>query len=441
MNSRLRFLLAPIRFLRCRPRTSLVVGMVLSAALALNLWAWYHYRAAEQALRDDSMDEARQHVAQCLRVWRLSSTVHLLAAYIERLSGHYLEAEQHLKECERLNGGATEATQLEQLLIRAQSGKLSEVEAGLWQYAEQGHPERAHILEALALGRIGESRMGMALACLDKLVECDPLSARALHWRGWVHKQIKSFSQAEADYRRAVELAPARWGTRLNLVRLLLDESRTQEARPHLEELMRSRPEEPNVRVAQARCLQQEGKGEEAIAVLDQILSSHPHHAEALNVRCQLTCQWEPPATAETWLRRALRERSLALDPGILYLFQECLKKQGKAREAEQAMNQFKTIIADTHRLEQLGNEGLSRMAHNPDLLAEFGSLLLRLGDEKKGLSFLYRALDEDPSHRPAHEALLHYFESRDEKDKAAKHRDYLRRLQSLSAPDLSRTR
>ena len=110
-----------IRFSRRRFKTVLASGVFLCAAVlaAVNLWAWRHYRAAEEAFREDQMQEVRYHISSCLRVWHRAPATHFLAARIERVSGHYAKAEQHLKECVRLQRGASEATQLEEVLLRA----------------------------------------------------------------------------------------------------------------------------------------------------------------------------------------------------------------------------------------------------------------------------------------------------------------------------------
>ena len=49
--------------------------------------------------------------------------LHLLAARAARLTADFEGAEAHLKRCLKLQQGATEATQLEFLLMRAQTGE------------------------------------------------------------------------------------------------------------------------------------------------------------------------------------------------------------------------------------------------------------------------------------------------------------------------------
>src|SRR5262249_16689153 len=85
------------------------------------LWAWHHYRLAEQAVERRAFHEARTHLQACLQAWPNSAEVQLLAARTARRAGAYDEAEQHLKECQRL-GWLSEDLHLERDLIRAQRG-------------------------------------------------------------------------------------------------------------------------------------------------------------------------------------------------------------------------------------------------------------------------------------------------------------------------------
>jgi tetratricopeptide (TPR) repeat protein len=167
------YLTLPYRTLRRRPLTMLlIVFLFVAAGLAgVNLWAWHHFRAAEQALRqEDDVDGARHHISQCLRVWQGAET-QFLAARIERLSGNFAEAEQHLNECIRRQHGLTEATEVETLLMRAQRENLHEVEAVLWKCLDADHAESLWIAQTLAQIYLRDSRLSSALRCLDRWLE------------------------------------------------------------------------------------------------------------------------------------------------------------------------------------------------------------------------------------------------------------------------------
>jgi tetratricopeptide (TPR) repeat protein len=419
----------PFRFLRRHPGVALLSVLLLIAALVglVNGWALQQFRAAEQALHDDQMDPARYHISECLRVWQHGPATHFLAARIERISGRYPEAEQHLRECVRLQHEVSEATQLEEILIRAQSGDLAEVEAGLWKLIETDHPESPQILETLARIYVREGRFAAAQACLDRWVKREPQSARAWHWRGWVHEQSRNPVRAMLDYQQALELEPGRWGARLRLTGLLLEWNNLNQARGNIQELERTHPDDPGVQAALARYQELNGEGEQAIRLLDQVLQTHPDYFEALLLRGQLANQQQQPAEGEVYLRRALRLHPANV--GVLYALFQCLEQQGKESESAKIYNRYKEAQADARRLAQLVNPNKGQLPEDANVLSEVGALCLRLDEEKAGLSWLYRALRADPNHKPTHEILLRYYESKGDTQHAEEHRRRLAQL------------
>lgn len=422
----LRWIGLPFRFLRRHAWASvltIVLGILLLFVL-VNVWAWQQYRAAEQALGDEQLEQARSHILKCLRIWGHSSASHFLAARIERLSGHYPQAEQQLHECVRLRHGPTEATQLEQALLRAQAGDLAEVEMELWKQVEANRPESLLILETLASVYIRDGRKAAALACLDRWIERDPQSARAWHWRGWVNEDSKNPVRAMLDYEHALELQPGRWGARMRLTGLLLEWNNLRRASAHLEDLQRGHPDDLGVQTLLARYREMEGEEEEAIRLLDQVLAKRPNYFEALLLRGRMACQQQHPEEGEKFLRRALRLRPT--HAGVLYALYQCLEQQGNESEAGTVYTRYKQFEADSRRLTDLLNPQKGPLPDNPDVLAEVGALCLRLGEEKSGLMWLYQALKINSNHKPTHEILLRYYEAQGNTAEAERHRQYL---------------
>jgi tetratricopeptide (TPR) repeat protein len=424
-----RYALLPIRLVCRRPWLSLAL-IVLNAALVAggaNLWAWYHYRKAEAGLRIDDLDKARTHVDACLRVWRWSAATHFLAARIERVSGHYPQAEEHLRECVRLQHGASEQTQLEEVLVRAQAGELSEVELGLWKCVQEHHPESARILETLSRIYMRDSRLGAALATLSKWLELEPQAARAWHWRGWVREHQQQPEGAIPDYEKALEIEPDRWGVRLRLANLLLIRNSPDEAAPHLEELLRTHGDDPDVQALQAHASLLQGKTEEGLQLLDRVLQNHEHDFEALYWRGSAATQLGRHDEAEKFYKRALEERPM--DLRALDAYYHSLENQGKEKEAAAALARHDEVEKKSMRLMQLSQQQLERDPHNSDLLAEVGELALDLGDEKTGVQWLHRAIEANQTHKRSYEIMVRYYESKGKKEEAGNVRRHYSRL------------
>jgi Tfp pilus assembly protein PilF len=424
--SRLRRLWAA---LRRRPRSSAAAVVLLAAATFGGAAAWsdYQFRAAGRALRRGEHAEALAHARLGLRVRPGSAEGHRLAARAERQAGNLAEADRELRECVRLQKGATEATQLEWLLLRAQRGEVDEVAAGLWYAAEHDHPDTAAILEALARGYMHQFRLGPALACLDRWLEREPDCARALDWRGWVRERLEQREAARQDYRRALELEPGRSEVRLRLAVILLDENKPAEAAPHLERLRGELPGRTGVLTSLAHCRAMLSDFAEARRLTDEVLAGHPDDAEALLERGRLDLEEGRPADAEAALRHALEASPYRL-PIRYALWQSLQRQPGSEKEAAEAKASHDALKADLDRLTALlGAEGV-KSREDPDRAAEVGSLLLRTGEERLGLDWLGAALRLDPRSAPAHEALAAYYEKKGEADRAEEHRRAARR-------------
>jgi tetratricopeptide (TPR) repeat protein len=401
---------------------AVAVGVFLAAAAAVHLWALYQFRAAERALREDRLDDAGRHIRQCLTVWSRGAATQLLAARVERAGDHFTQAEEHLQEATRLQGGPSEATQLEWVLARAQYGEVDAVGSGLMGCVERGHAESGRMLEALARGFMRQMRWVEANACLNRWIALEPDAARAWHLRGFVQEHLDHAGEAWADYHKAVELAPWRWETRLRLGEMALLVSDPVEAEKQLGPLAQSHADRPSVMVAWAHCLTLRGKLDEARTVLDPLLAAHPDEVAALVERGRLECAAGRPADGEAFLRRALALRPFeiaVLNPLVL-----CLKElPGHQAEAAELLARRKQAEADRDKLQRLLQAPPGSSSSKPARAAEVGRLLLQLGEDEAALDWLQQAVGMDPGHRPAHESLARYYEAHHDAEKAALHR------------------
>ncbi len=411
--------------IRRHPRASAAAGALLliaATACGVSAWADYQFRAAERALRDEHYAEALRHARLGLRVRPGSAEGHLLAARIERQGSNFVEAERELQECVRLQQGATAATQLEWLLLRAQRGEVDEVAAGLWYCVDNDDPEAGSILEALARIYMHQFRLGPALACLDRWLGREPDCVRALDWRGWVHEQLEQRQPAREDYRRALELAPGRSELRLRFAELLLDDVKPDEAAEHFERLRRELPGRPEVVTGLARCRALKGDFPEAHRLIAEVLAAHPDDAEALLARARLDLEEGRPGDAEAALRHALEVNPYYL-PARYSLWQSLQRQPDRAAETAEAKARHDALKEDLARLTVLlGPEG-AKSRGDPERASEVGALLLRTGQERMGLDWLKAALKLDPRCARAHELLAAYYEKNGAAEKAEEHR------------------
>lgn len=384
-----------------------------------DLWARFHLWQAQRALAQGDLPRARASLEVCLRVRPNSAAFHCLAAQVARRRGAYDEAEWHLGECRRLQGPA-EAIDLEGALLCAQRGDLARVESRLWAAIRKDHPETPLILEALTKGYAQTYRMPQALNCVQGWLERQPDNVQAVCWRGLIWERLYHFQEALEDYRRVVDLDPEEDQARVHLAERLLEAGQAAEALEHFQRVAQRQPENAAAHLGVARSQIDLGRYEEARHGLDDLLSERPEDGLVLIERGKVALLTNEPAEAETWLRKALAV--LPYERSANYYLYQCLERLGRPKEAERYLAEAERIATDMERLVQ-ATQKMTTASPDPSLCCEVGKILLRNGQAEQGLRWLGNALQEDPRHQPAHQALADYYERTGNAALAARHR------------------
>lgn len=403
----------------------LVASALLVAGLAaVEGWAAWQEHLARKALADDRMDEARRHIESALQVPGRRISTLLVAARVRRLRGGYSDAEQYLLRCGQLDD-TNEAVRLEWLLLRCQQGEVDELAPQLLTMVRQHHPDSPVILETLASMYLRQTRYLEALVALNLWLELSPDSIRALDWRGWVNVQLDHREQAILDYERLLEMQPQREDIRFRLAQTLIEKTRHDDAAPHLERLLREQPDNAEVAAALASCRVHQDRIEEAQALLDAVLKDHPDNFDALFQRGKLELFVGNPTAAEVWLRKALHVKPH--DREARYNLYRCLQAQpGRQQEAERELAGWEQEGKKQDRLTNLLRKELAAHPNDADLACEAGELFLGIGEDQRGLYWLYRAATINPRHLPTRKALLSYYERTNQPDKAEEQRRLL---------------
>jgi tetratricopeptide (TPR) repeat protein len=414
--------------------TALIVAILVLAGafVGLPVYALRQWHAAQAAVKAGRPEEAQSSLDLCLFVWPRSVPVHLLAARAARLRGDFGGAEAHLNQCLKLRPGATEAIQLEFLLMRVQRGEEDEVVSELLLYVEDNSPEAPVILETLARAYMYNLRYGPAFTCLSQWIAVAPDSAEPLRWRGWVLERLNDPEGAMKDYKRALELGPDLASVRLRLAEMYLDRSNPSEAQAHLERLQGQTPDRPEVQARIGQCRFLQGDHEEARRLLEAAVEQLPNDPLVLIHLAKLDLQGNRPAKAEQWLRRALKVDPT--DTEAEFTLVASLQSQGRWDEAKTVLEQYQKDTAMLKRVARVLQQEAEKPSADPDALSEMGSLFLRT-NPRVGLYWLHRALERDRGHQPTHKVLAEYYESKGDQEKAALHRHQLKPDSKAAAP------
>jgi tetratricopeptide (TPR) repeat protein len=422
MIVRCRNLIRALSRRRRRLLSALLALLLLAAAVCASgphLRAWYHYESGQNALERRAFDEAREHAAICLQVWPNGARSRLLAARAARRAGLLEEARQHLEACPS-SADILEDRQLERILLRAQRGGLADVEKLLLEEVELEHPQSPAILEVLTWEWMRTFQLGEALQALEVWRQRRPRDPEPLVRHGWVSEHLLRKTEAVDDYRQALVLDPNRDPVRLRLAEILVSLHRSGEAAEQFEYLVRKRPDDPTVVLGLARCRFHQARLGEAEKLLDDLLARHPNMASALGERGRLALAQRQLDQAEAWLRRAVT--ALPHDKELVYNLVQCLERQDKHAESQKYETRLRQMEEDAGRMGGLIEKVLQTPKSAP-LRHEIGVIFLRNGFEEDGLRWLRTALEQDPSYRPAHQALAEHYQRMGQLDLANRHR------------------
>jgi predicted Zn-dependent protease len=392
---------------RVRRLIVLLIAVSLLGLAAPPAWAWYHLRAGRADLNRYHPEEARDHLAAAQSFWPGRPGVHLLAARAARQAGDFTAADGHLRSAYRAAGGPTAEGAFEWALLQAAAGNVGEVDQYLQEQAGEDPARAALVWEAVAEGYLRVYRTLDAMATLDHWLKIEPDNVRALELRGMTFVTGKGVTRGTEDFRRVLELDPSRDQTRWRLAQCLIDLGGYEEALPHLEQLARERPDDPDVLARLARCQNMLNRGPEARQLLDGVLTRHPDNAAALRTRGQFALADRDPAAAEQWLRQAVA--AAPSDYQTHWLLFQALQQSGQTEAAKAQLKVAEGVKDQIERLGELQSRKLAERPLDPALHYEMGVLFLRTGYPAEGEAWLKSALELDPNYAPAHAALAEH--------------------------------
>lgn len=397
------------------------LGLVLAGR---NLWAnWHERKGRQQAARYD-FDAAFYHFEQSLRIWNGNPAVHIEAARAARRARKFDKVEEHLKMSQKLQGTSAEQ-QLERLLLEAQTGDLASAEGKLKEYINPDRPdvpEAPLVWEALADSYLRVNRDNEAETLLDKLLAKEPNNILALYLKGRLLAKTSRGDEAKIVLERVLQLQPNHLEAHNDLSRLLLL-FEPAAALEHIRFLRARQPRDSSLKFRHLQCCKALGQTEEAIELLDELLAEAPDDPLLLVERGILASEMSDAVGAEKWLRKVL-----VLDPNHheanYRLAQALLQQVGKKAEAQALLDRCGRL----KRIGEIVRMGSEKLSKSAALLHEGGTLLLRVGKEKEGLVWLYRALDVDPYRLETHRVLAGYYEKTGQLEQWAKHQRFLQK-------------
>ncbi len=384
------------------------------------LWIRWERKEVDRALAEYDFVLARERLQTCIKLRPREPELRLVAAEAARRDGDLAFAEEQLNVHRDLVGEATPRETLERALVRAQRGEVHEVLDYLIAALDAHHPESEHILEALALGCIQVYQFNRALFWVQELLQKWPTNAIGKLLRAQTISTQGDRSKAVAIMREVVNEFPKYYKARLSLADTLFKSSIYREAVAEYAILMQQRPREVLPLLGLATCYVRLGALEEARPLMQRLEESFPDNSEVLLECGRFALSESRPADAERLLRHAVE-----LAPNDHEIHRElsvCLDRLGKHSEARQHLERFKQMEADLILLEKT-LAAIAKAPNDPAPRREAGEICLRNGQTAEGLRWLHGVLEILPNDKPTHRILANFYASQRDEERAAQHR------------------
>jgi len=153
--------------------------------------------------------------------------------------------------------------------------------AGLLAAPSLGQPQPGN-WQAEVRARVMAKELGSALAIVERRLAEAPLDLEARGWRARLLAWSGRWSEAEADYRRVLEVAPRDTDILLGLADLLTWQHRFDEALVLIDQAQQQDPRRPGIYNRRGRSLRSLGRFKEAREAFRSALELDPANAEAL---------------------------------------------------------------------------------------------------------------------------------------------------------------
>ncbi len=334
----------------------------------------------------------------------------------------------------RAAGHSSEILKRELILQQAQVGDLKPLEERLGQWLLDGDDLPA-ICDAYVSGCIQQYRIAEALQILDLWQRDFPDDPQPYFLRGRLYEHQYDLELAQAEFTKALEIAPRYAPAAFNLGRILVSRQQLEAALLAYQQSAAILAEPQPALVGIARCQRELGdlagarkSLESALArPLDQLEVAYRHVgersetalAQAPGEMAQLEIEAGNGAAAAEWLERALQ--AYPQDWKLRYTYSTILGRLGRkddaARESQQSEKSRVAMESCDRLFDALGK--------NPaDVEARYhiGCVLLEHLSANQGLVWLNSVFTFDPQHRPTHARLAEYFAAH-----ASDHPDYPR--------------
>jgi tetratricopeptide (TPR) repeat protein len=413
-----------------------------SAGLAiLLLLGWYARNAITVQYLDyrlqaaiGSRDWKRAHrtLAAYPEAAKKTAKWNYLSARVDRRSGLAKPAAQALALARAL-GWKPADIRREEVLLKAQSGGIGEVEERLQEYTLAGADDQQaeEIYEATARGYMSALRIAEAIRCLKYWSEWQTKNALPHLWLGELHLRLENPPAAIAEFQEVLKRDPTHLEGRLKLADVRLAQLEIEKARSLYERCVEQDPDYSPALLGLAECQRRLGHTDEASRLFCDALTlelSDEQQALGLSAIGQIALENGSYSRAAQLTGESLKKNPN--DPAVHLAFASALTSLDRKELAAKHRSIAKAISERHAKLVSVSRQAIQE-PENAELRSEAGLLLLQQGMLAPGAQWLQSALQLDPQHPAAHQGLAQYYRMIGDRPHALQHERIAKQLDS----------
>ena len=254
-------------------------------------------------------------------------------------------------------------------------------------------------LAVAAVPGTAEQLQDEAKQVAEQLRQRFPETAEALHVAAMLHSQLRQTAEAEALWKKCIELDPKHEGHYVNLAAIAMDRGDSQLAADTLEQAIAIGCKSPDVEHHLAIAYMRLGRCEQAEANIQKALASHPKAGEYWLVLGQAQLKQGKTDEAEASLRKAIDLG--AQTPETFFALGNACARNGKSDEAAEYRKKFAELKSSqplnaNQRYQVLSTAEARRTAMT--VLLESATVYSWKGDFPQAESLYLRVVALDPT-------------------------------------------
>ncbi len=256
----------------------------------------------------------------------------------------------------------------------------------------------ANLGVVLSLLKLGD--LDRAEKILDDVARLTTLNEKVWWARGYLMDKRGRWGAAIQFYDRATSLKwnyPDPW---IGKGDILLRQGKYGEAKRCFEKVLEVDGRNIHAWLGKAEALESMGQRTQVIEWLDDFLEFYPNHEKALKMRSKLRSV--EPGGHESYVRTARTQRQTADYESAVETIVKAIKENSNEEDAWTLLGDILLDVADPIKLLNKLERETSAMSNDPDLLANKGAVLLRLGMYANALKCFDKALSMDENHERA---------------------------------------